>query len=49
VTVTLDDSAGTATVAVAYDFSLATPILGPLRQVRLTRTATMNMAPTPGK
>jgi hypothetical protein len=46
VTVTLDST--TATVAVAYDFPLLTPILGPSGQVHLTRTVTMSTAPVPG-
>ena len=48
VTVVLDASAGTATVTVTYNFQLVTPILGPLGQVQLTRTATMKTAPRPG-
>jgi len=46
VTVTLDGT--TATVAVAYDFPLLTPVLGSSGQVHLTRTVTMFTAPVPG-
>jgi Flp pilus assembly protein TadG len=46
VTVTLDSS--TATVSVAYDFPLLTPILGPGTVAHLTRTATISLAPVPG-
>jgi hypothetical protein len=48
VTVTVDDTAGTATVTVAYDFALLTPILGPSTQFHLTRIVTYTMAPQPG-
>jgi Flp pilus assembly protein TadG len=48
VTVTVDDTAGTATVTVAYDFALLTPILGASSQIHLTRTVTCTKAPQPG-
>jgi Flp pilus assembly protein TadG len=48
VTVTIDSPAGTATVSVAYTFTLLTPILGPSGQVQLTRTVILPLAPVPG-
>jgi Flp pilus assembly protein TadG len=47
VTVTLNST--TATVTVAYDFPLLTPMVAPSGgQVHLTRTVTMPAAPVPG-
>lgn len=48
VTVTSNGAAGTATVTVAYDFELLTPLLGSTGPVHLTRTVTMPTAPVPG-
>jgi hypothetical protein len=48
VTVTSDGAAGTATVTVAYDFELLTPLLGSTGPLHLTRTVTMQTAPIPG-
>ncbi len=49
VTITTDNTAGTVSVTVAYDFALLTPVLAGAAQVHLTRTVVLRCAPTPGQ
>jgi Flp pilus assembly protein TadG len=49
VTIATDDTAGTVTVTVAYDFALLTPVLAGASQVHLTRTLVLRRAPVPGQ
>jgi Flp pilus assembly protein TadG len=48
VTVSVNTTAGTATVVVQYDFTLLTPVMGPAGQIHLTRTVILPTAPVPG-
>jgi Flp pilus assembly protein TadG len=48
VTVKADSVAGTVSVTAAYDFTLLTPLLGSGGPLHLTRTVTLQTAPTPG-
>ena len=45
VSVTITKTA--ATVTVSYDFAFLTPVMGASRNLTITRTATMNLAPQP--
>jgi Flp pilus assembly protein TadG len=49
VTTTSDDTAGTVSVTVSYDFALLSPVLGGAAQVHLTRTVTLPRAQVPGQ